>query len=108
LEEALAPETPFPGPEADAILVDSRSAKAPGGTGVSFDWPLARRTLFQKAKEQKLIAAGGLTPENVAEAIAMLQPWGVDVVSGVEAAPGRKDPAQVRAFIANARAAQRW
>jgi phosphoribosylanthranilate isomerase len=53
----------------------------------------------------KLIAAGGLTPENLAEAIATLRPWGVDVVSGVEAGPGRKDAARVRSFVANARAA---
>ena len=93
----------------DAILVDSRTATAVGGTGKVFDWSLASRTLFQNdpARERRLIAAGGLTPENVAEAIAILRPCGVDVVSGVEAAPGRKDPAKVRAFVANARAAHR-
>jgi phosphoribosylanthranilate isomerase len=53
------------------------------------------------------VVAGGLNPENVAQAIATLRPWGIDVVSGVEAAPGRKDPAKVRAFIANAKAAHR-
>jgi phosphoribosylanthranilate isomerase len=90
----------------DAILIDSRTATAVGGTGKSYDWAEARRTLFERAKELKLISAGGLTPENVAEAIATLHPWGVDVVSGVEAAPGRKDPAKVRVFIANARAAR--
>jgi phosphoribosylanthranilate isomerase len=90
----------------DAILVDSRTATAVGGTGKSYDWAEARRTVFEGAKELRFIAAGGLTAENVAEAIATLHPWGVDVVSGVEAAPGRKDPAKVRAFIANARAAR--
>jgi len=92
--------------EIDAIMVDSRTASAVGGTGKAFDWNLAAHTVFQKARQRK-IAAGGLTPENVAEAISILHPWGVDVVSGVESAPGRKDPAKVRAFIANARAASR-
>ena len=88
----------------DAILVDSRTATAMGGTGKSYDWTEARRTLFKNAEELKMIAAGGLTPENVADAIATLNPWGVDVVSGVEAVQGRKDAAKVRAFVENARA----
>ncbi len=92
--------------DADAILVDSRTGSAVGGTGKSYDWVAARQWLFERAEELKLIAAGGLTPDNVAEAIAMLRPWGVDVVSGVEAAPGRKDAAKVRAFVVNARAAR--
>jgi phosphoribosylanthranilate isomerase len=92
-------------PSVDAFLVDSRTATAVGGTGQSFDWLAASRTLFQNTNGPKLVAAGGLNPENVAEAITTLRPWGVDVVSGVEAAPGRKDPAKVRTFIANARAA---
>jgi phosphoribosylanthranilate isomerase len=93
-------------PDIDAILVDSRTATAEGGTGVTFAWASAGETMFRSPHSLKpLIAAGGLTPENVAEAIATLRPWGVDVVSGVEAAPGRKSPAKVRAFIANARAA---
>ena len=90
----------------DAILVDSRTATAVGGTGKAYDWAEARRTLFGAMRETKLIAAGGLTPENVAEAIATLRPWGVDVVSGVEAAPGQKDAAKVQAFVANARASK--
>jgi phosphoribosylanthranilate isomerase len=88
----------------DAILLDTRSAKAIGGTGVAFDWQLARQTLRQVAP-MRLVAAGGLHPGNVADAIATLRPWGVDAVSGVEAAPGRKDPAKVRDFVARARAA---
>jgi phosphoribosylanthranilate isomerase len=103
---ALAPETISSDPNIDAILIDSRTATAVGGTGKTYDWSLAANRLFQKEEVRKhLVAAGGLTPDNVAEAIATLHPWGVDVVSGVESAPGRKDPAKVRAFIANARAA---
>ncbi len=94
-------------PNIDAVLVDSCTAQARGGTGIAFDWNLAATTLFQNAEARRAIAAGGLTPENVAEAIATLRPWGVDVVSGVEAAPGRKDPTKLRAFIAKARAARR-
>lgn len=92
-------------PNIDAVLVDSRTATAVGGTGVAFDWRAASQTLFRNSPAQKpRIAAGGLNPSNVAEAIETLHPWGVDAVSGVEIAPGRKDPAKVRAFIANARA----
>jgi len=89
----------------DAVLVDSKTAAAVGGTGKTFDWTLAGETVFRSPGETKLVAAGGLTPENVAEAIEKLRPWGVDTVSGVEIAPGRKDPAKVSAFIAHARAA---
>jgi phosphoribosylanthranilate isomerase len=92
-------------PHVDAVLVDSRTATALGGTGVAFDWAMARKTLFRDSSAQeRLIVAGGLNPGNVAEAIATLRPWGVDVVSGVEATPGRKDPLKVREFVANARA----
>jgi phosphoribosylanthranilate isomerase len=90
-------------PHVHAVLVDSRTAKAVGGTGVAFDWEAANRLLAQNAKECKLVAAGGLNPANVAEAIRALRPWGVDAVSGVEAAPGRKDAAKVREFVRRAR-----
>jgi phosphoribosylanthranilate isomerase len=91
-------------PNVDTILVDSRTATAVGGTGITFNWTAAREALFDLQGTPKLVAAGGLTPENVREAIATLHPWGVDVVSGVEAAPGRKDPVKVRDFVACARA----
>jgi phosphoribosylanthranilate isomerase len=95
-------------PHVDAVLVDSRTAGAVGGTGIAFDWALAGKTLFQNAEARKrLVAAGGLNPGNVAAAIAALRPWGVDAVSGVEAAPGRKDADKVREFVARARAAER-
>jgi len=105
----FAPEVEIPGdPYFDAFLVDSRTTAAVGGTGQTYDWANASKVLFQNAEVRKhLIAAGGLTPENVAEAVAVLRPWGVDVVSGVEASAGRKDPARVRAFVANARVAER-
>jgi phosphoribosylanthranilate isomerase len=89
----------------DALLVDSRTATAVGGTGIAFDWDEASESLFRNTATKRYIAAGGLNPENVANAIAKLNPWGVDVVSGVEAAPGRKDPDKVRVFVAKARAA---
>jgi len=87
----------------DAVLVDSRTAKLLGGTGVTFDWKAARRS-FAKLP-LRIIVAGGLNLNNVGEAINVLRPWGVDVASGVESAPGKKDPAKVRAFIENARIA---
>lgn len=96
-------------PNVHAVLVDSRTKTAVGGTGLAFDWAEAARTLFRNAElsEHRLIAAGGLKPENVAEAIATLRPWGVDVSSGVESAPGRKDAKKVETFVAHARAAAR-
>ena len=90
---------------ADAILVDSCSKTGTGGTGLSYDWDLAAQAIFRGGTERRFIAAGGLKAANVAEAISRLRPWGVDVASGVESAPGRKDAAGVREFIANARAA---
>jgi phosphoribosylanthranilate isomerase len=92
-------------PHVAAVLVDMRSATAPGGTGVTFDWARARDTALGERRKFKLIVAGGLNPSNVAEAIATLRPWGVDVASGVEAAPGRKDPGKLRDFVARARSA---
>jgi phosphoribosylanthranilate isomerase len=95
-------------PSVGAILVDSRSAAGIGGTGETFDWIAASQTLFREAANRgvKLVVAGGLSPENVAEAIRVLNPWGVDVASGVEAAPGKKHAAKVRTFIAQARLAR--
>jgi phosphoribosylanthranilate isomerase len=83
----------------DAVLIDSRTATAEGGTGVPFDWEGAQHALAEGGKPARMIVAGGLNADNVQQAIALLQPWGVDVVSGVEAAPGRKDGAKVRAFV---------
>jgi phosphoribosylanthranilate isomerase len=93
--------------EHDRVMVDSSSAKSHGGTGKVFDWQQAAPS-FSAARDGKYpaIAAGGLTPENVTEAITILRPWGVDVASGVESMPGQKDPAKVARFIAAARGAR--
>jgi phosphoribosylanthranilate isomerase len=88
----------------EGVLVDSRTATLVGGTGRRFDWQKARKN-FAGAHHLRLIVAGGLSPENVAEAIETLRPWGVDVASGVEAAHGKKDPAKLKAFVENARIA---
>ncbi|MGB8538919.1 MAG: phosphoribosylanthranilate isomerase [Acidobacteriaceae bacterium] len=89
----------------DGVLVDSSTARAVGGTGTSFNWLEARESFQRTAPHLRLIAAGGLAPENVKQAIQILRPWGVDVVSGVESAPGKKDPARVLAFIRSAQEA---
>ncbi|HEX8636374.1 MAG TPA: phosphoribosylanthranilate isomerase [Pyrinomonadaceae bacterium] len=99
----FAPEeaTRYP---AGSILLDAYNAHARGGTGETFDWTLARRTREVVAR---LYLAGGLTPENVCAAMAAVAPYAVDVCSGVESAPGRKDAARVRAFIAAVRAGEK-
>lgn len=92
------------GSHAAGVLLDTYSRSSPGGTGVAFDWTrargLSRRLPF-------LLLAGGLDPENVAEAISVAQPHGVDVSSGVERSPGVKDHGKLRAFVAAARSAPR-
>ena len=90
----------------DAILLDSGSPAARGGTGVPFDWNAAVPLVNRIQEHLPVIIAGGLTPENVADAIRLFRPSGLDVVSGVELAPGRKDPARLRAFMAAARAVE--
>jgi phosphoribosylanthranilate isomerase len=84
------------------LLVDAYSPDAYGGTGRRADWALASELV---AVYPRLLLAGGLNVENVGEAVVSVAPWGVDVASGVEATPGRKDHEAVRAFIANVRTA---
>ena len=82
--------------QTDAFLLDSDIAGKQGGTGETFNWDLA---VEAKQFGKPIFLAGGLTPENVADAIRHAQPFGVDVSSGVESSPGKKDHAKVRAFI---------
>jgi phosphoribosylanthranilate isomerase len=82
-----------------AFLVDSGSGDRPGGTGTRFDWEGAKVGIWHLGSMVPIVVAGGLTPENVNEAIKVLAPWGVDVASGVESRPGKKDPDKVRAFV---------
>ncbi|HIC89402.1 MAG TPA: phosphoribosylanthranilate isomerase [Anaerolineae bacterium] len=87
------------GEDAPQLLLDTYHPVLPGGTGRTGDWTLAARV----ARDYRVLLAGGLTPANVAAAVAQVRPWGVDVSSGVEAAPGHKDHAAVRAFVQAAR-----
>jgi phosphoribosylanthranilate isomerase len=88
----------FPG---DELLVDASLPGLPGGTGLTCDWDLAARV----SRARRVWLAGGLRPENVREAVQRVRPFGVDVASGVERAPGEKDLARVRAFVEAARSA---
>jgi phosphoribosylanthranilate isomerase len=97
----------FAEPQVWAVLVDAAKSGVSGGLGVAFDWShvggLVRRAMPGSGDVPRVILAGGLRPESVADAIAEFEPWGVDVASGVEASPGKKDAAKVRAFIEAAR-----
>ncbi|HEX7481228.1 MAG TPA: phosphoribosylanthranilate isomerase [Polyangiales bacterium] len=84
------------------VLLDAYVPGAQGGTGATFDWRLAAEV----ARTRQVTLAGGLTPDNVAAAVAAVQPFCVDVASGVESAPGVKDPAKVAAFVAAAKGLQ--
>jgi phosphoribosylanthranilate isomerase len=107
-EEMLA--AAFAEPAVWAVLLDASKSGVSGGLGISYDWAhvaeIVQRAIGSREPRPRVILAGGLNQENVAEAIAKLQPWGVDVASGVEASPGVKDPARLRAFINAARAAR--
>ena len=97
----------------DGVLLDSAVLRAAcmgqgtelvrGGTGVAFDWKRAAEFVPGLAQGMRAILAGGLSPANVADAVRILKPWGVDVCTGVEVSPGRKDHAKVRAFVAAVR-----
>src|SRR5581483_4342407 len=103
------PEQPsLPEGALETFFLDSGTATQPGGTGVRFEWKKAV-PIAEGMREGglKLVVAGGLTPDNVADAMRILHPWGVDVSSGVEARPGKKDPEKVRAFIKAVREADK-
>jgi phosphoribosylanthranilate isomerase len=92
---------------ASGVLLDTRVEAVdgrPGGTGRAFDWTLAREV---RENARCLVLAGGLTPDNVGRAVAAVEPDAVDVSSGVESSPCRKDPARVRAFVRAVRATER-
>ncbi len=86
--------------DVDAVLLDAYSPNGYGGTGETFDWQRACRV---RSVVPELYLAGGLTPENVRLAIRSVHPYAVDIASGVESRPGKKDPVKLKAFIANAK-----
>ncbi len=87
------------GPNAPVLLIDAYRQGQYGGTGHAADWSIATKL----AQQYPILLAGGLTPENVAEAIKQVRPWGVDVATGVECAPGKKDAAKMRLFVERCR-----
>jgi phosphoribosylanthranilate isomerase len=87
------------GPNAPVLLIDAYRKDQYGGTGHTADWSIATKL----AQQYPILLAGGLTPENVSEAIRQVKPWGVDVASGVECAPGKKDAAKMKLFVERVR-----
>ena len=102
-DETLQDQLESAAASADAVLVDTRSATRAGGTGKRWDWAAGSTAFRGAAGRMRVIAAGGLDPMNVEEAVRTLLPWGVDVVTGVEAAPGRKNQQRVEDFIRSAK-----
>ena len=94
---------PYARSSAPAFMVDGTVSGAYGGTGSAVDWSRAAKL----ATHHPLLLAGGLRPENVAEAIMQARPWGVDVASGVESRPGEKDAGRMKAFVDAVRAVER-
>ncbi len=90
----------------DGLLLDSGTPERRGGTGRTFDWDEAAPMVTLLGRKEKVIIAGGLNPENVSRALRLFSPWGIDVVTGVEREPGKKDRQKVKAFIAAVRAAE--
>jgi phosphoribosylanthranilate isomerase len=88
---------------ASSILLDGYDSRLRGGSGKSFDWKLAKSA----GRNRKIFLAGGLTPENAAEAVAAARPFAIDVCSGVESRPGKKDAARMRALVAAVRGASK-
>jgi len=92
-------------PNLAGILLDSGTREQPGGTGKTFAWGEAYSFVSAIGTQHPVVIAGGLTSANVGWAVQFLKPWGVDVSSGVEARPGKKDAEKVRAFVRAVRAA---
>ena len=99
LEEAEKQAKTYAVMNEPALLIDAYRTGEYGGTGQTGDWSIAATM----AQQYPILLAGGLTPDNVTDAIRQVQPWGVDVASGVESAPGKKDATKMKMFIARAR-----
>jgi phosphoribosylanthranilate isomerase len=106
MQELLSAWDKRPGDSVNALFLDSSTDSQPGGTGKTFDWEKAASIAKMIRRRFNLVIAGGLSPANVVEAIRTFNPWGVDVSSGVEAQPGKKDPEKIRAFVSAVRNAE--
>jgi phosphoribosylanthranilate isomerase len=102
----------FDEPAVWAVLIDTAKSGVSGGLGVAFDWghvaEIVERAIGGRKPRPRVILAGGLNAFNVGDAIVALKPWGVDVASGVESSPGKKNPVRLREFLIAARGAGRW